>query len=377
MHTQKPTLYLLSEKEYANTTWCIKTCEGIYKEAAKRSVHIVNCNDSLLSKLTPGSIVVLLCSSYPFALQYIRRCTALGLRPIIAGFEFFQTDLLVSYITTDRRRSMSDIVRALISCGAKHIALLGVHSSIQTDMHKYHGYADMVLAYQAGNPKTDVYYSNDGLLPCMEAFWKNYEAYDAVACANDYYAIQLCYEARKRGIEIPKDLMVTGYGNTRISQFTAPSLTTVSLNFTSMGMQVLNLYRILSKNPDMLSCNAALKSEIVFRGSTRQIQMPMPILPVISDETESDFESSFEEYLFPIYALEKILTTVDATDFKLLQGLLDQESYGVLAEKLFLSDTAFKHRLYKLFHATGCQNRKELTALLSKYMPHFQAELLI
>lgn len=373
----KPVLYIIIEEQYSNTTWCASVCDGIHKEAAKRSIKVRLCNKQSLQRLPAGTIVVLLGSSYPFALEYVEFCTRLQLRPIIAGFEAFQTDMQVSYITVDRRRSMSDIVKALISCGARHIALLGINSSIQTDMHKYHGYADTVLTYNVGSPGEDVYYSDNGLHACMEEFWASYEKFDAIACANDYYAVQLCHEAHERGVRIPENLMITGYGNTCVSQFTNPTLTTVALNLSSLGTQVITLHRLLSRNPDLLSCNAALKSEIIFRSSTRQERSPLPELPLVKEDAVSQFEPTFEEQLFPIYALENILTTMDSTDFKLIQGLLDNESYNLLAEKLFLSDTAFKHRLYKLFETTGCKNRKELTSLILKYIPQYHVDSLI
>lgn len=59
----------------------------------------------------------------------------------------------------------------------------------------------------------------------------------------------------------------------------------------------------------------------------------------------------------------------------LSSGLLQKESYNRLAENLFLSDTAFKYRLYKLFSAANCKNRTELTELFRNYIPEFDKNL--
>ena len=362
---------MIIEKQYLNSTWCASIRDGICKEAAKHSIKIKLCEKQSLHALPCGSIVVLLGVSYSFAADFSRLCLQNKLRPFIAGFEFLHTDMQVSHITIDRRSSMSYMVNSLVSCGAKHIALLGINSLVSTDIEKLRGYTDAALAHGVSNPGEDVYYSDNDLSSCMEAFWKKHDKYDAVACANDFYAAHLCYEASLRNIRIPEDLMVTGFGNARISQFTSPSLTTVALDLSALGAQVIALCRLLYRNPDLLSCNATFKSEIIYRGSTRIPSEPLPE-PIAAVLSPSELEPTFESQLHSIYALENILTVADDTNINLIQGLLSNESYSTLSEKLFLSDTAFKHRLYKLFSATNCKTRKELTALFLKYIPQYK-----
>ncbi len=371
MNAEKQKIYIVAEDQYSNTTWYNQVIEGIYKEAAKRPLQAVLCSEEELNRLSPGTILVLLGSSLPFITQYINLCVQLELRPIVAGFEIFQSSLQVSYITINRRQAMSEMVKTLLSCGARHIALLGVNSSIQTDMLRFDGWAAVINSYQAGNPEKDVYYSDSGLYSCVEKFWEHVGDYDAVACANDYYAAYLCSEAGKRGIRIPFDLMITGFGNTHISQYTNPALTTVALNLSSVGSQVIQLYRSLSKNTDLLSCTATLKSKIILRGSTKPIKKPLPNKAIFPEEITSAFEPTFESDLKSIYALENTIVTMDETDRKIIEGLLLNEPYSFLAEKLYLSDSAFKYRLYKLFTATGCNGRTELTELFRQYIPLF------
>lgn len=329
------------------------------------------CSEAELYGLFPGTILVLLGSSLPFITQYLNLCTELELRPIVAGFEIFQSSLQVSYITINRRQAMSEIVKTLLSCGAHNIALLGVNSSIQTDMLRFDGWAAVVKAYKAGDPNKDVFYSDSGLLACVENFWKHYRNYDAVACANDYYAAYLCSEAGKRGIRIPYDLMITGFGNTRISQYTCPSLTTVALNLSSVGSQDYPALSFPLQKYRSIILYGYLKTEILLRGSTKEIKKPLPGKAIFQEEIASAFEPTFERDLKSIYALENTLITMDETDRKIIDGLLQNEPYSFLAEKLYLSDSAFKYRLYKLFAATGCSGRADLTELFRQYIPLF------
>ena len=168
--------------------------------------------------------------------------------------------------------------------------------------------------------------------------------------------------------------MVTGFGNTLLGQYTNPSLTTVSLNLSSVGTQVLTLHRLLSQNPDLQACTETLKANIILRGSTKKTTPDTTLLEnplLLADDFFSDFEPADKQHLLKLYSLENTIGKIDETDQKIIHGLLEGVSYHVLAEKLFLSDTAFKYRLQKLFSATNCSNRAELVQLFRDYIPRF------
>lgn len=371
---KKQELYVIAEKQFSNTNWYIRIMNGLYQEAAKKSFKIVFCEDSDLQAFKPATILVLIGSSQPFMKKYIRLCTQFSLRPIVTGSGFSQTNMPVSYITINRYSAMIELMQALISIGAKSIALLGINSSFQTDMQRYDGWMASVRFHDVGNPKEDVYFSDHGFSTCMDSFWKNVHKYDAVVCTNDWYASYVCSHAAKYHVLIPKDLMVTGFGNTLLGQYTNPPLTTVSLNLSSVGRQVLTLHRMLSQDLDLQACTETLKSEIIFRGSTKKApsdttRINNPIL--LSDDFFPEFNPADEHHLKKLYALENTIGNIDETDYKIIHGLLEGFSYQTLAEKLFLSDTAFKYRLQKLFSSVGCKTRVELLQMFQDYIPRF------
>ena len=371
---RKQELYVVAEKQYSNTNWYTRIMNGLQQEVTKKSFKIVFCSDFDLQSFEPGTILVLIGSSQPFMKKYIQLCTQYLLRPIVTGSGFYQANIPISYITINRYSAMIDVVQTLVSIGAKSIAFLGVNSSYQTDMQRYEGYVSAARFHGVGNPDEDVYFSDDGLTPCIESFWKNIHKYDAVACTNDWYASYVCSHAQEHGVSIPEDLMVTGFGNTLLGQYTNPPLTTVSLNLSSVGTQVLTLHRLLSQNPNLQACTETLKSNIIFRGSTQKtasdstlLDKPLPF----SDDFFTDFIPADKQHLQQLYNLENTIVKMDETDYKIIHGLLDNISYHALAEKLFLSDTAFKYRLQKLFASIGCKTRVELVELFQIYIPKF------
>ena len=59
-----------------------------------------------------------------------------------------------------------------------------------------------------------------------------------VFCSSDTIALGVLAEASARGLKVPQDLAVLGFGDTLNGQFASPSLSTVSVNAADMGRQV-------------------------------------------------------------------------------------------------------------------------------------------
>lgn len=89
------------------------------------------------------------------------------------------------------------------------------------------------LWYDCGEPVVDQIikdYSHDSdrILP------------DAIVCANDYSAIGVLTELAKRGINVPEDVIVTGYDNIPETMFTDPTITTSEQPFEQVGKDGIN-----------------------------------------------------------------------------------------------------------------------------------------
>jgi len=369
MSQKKQELFVVTEGQYSATTWCDRIIEGLYKEASRRNLRVCIRRETDLVNLPDRSVVVLLGSSFPFIESCIDTCFKHNFRPLIAGLEMLQNKSNVSYITFDRRQAMAEMVKNLIFCGAKRIALLGVNSSIQTDMLRYEGWISASKAYDMPVDESDVFYSDNGARKCISGFLENYKKYDAVACTNDYYAICLLSEAAQKNILVPDELMITGFGNIHLSQYTSPALTTVALNFNEVGTQVVNMYLYLKKNPELQSCSYILRSQIIARETTKKPHIRLGNKNISPGSIGAAFEPSYEKGLSDIYSLENAVVSWDETDYKIIRGLLSDLSYEALSENLFLSETAFKYRLHKLFHATGTNSRQSLIGTLQKYAP--------
>ncbi|MBV2143545.1 LacI family DNA-binding transcriptional regulator [Falsochrobactrum sp. TDYN1] len=58
---------------------------------------------------------------------------------------------------------------------------------------------------------------------------------DAVFCANDLLACGALLEAKDRGLRVPEDIAISGFGNSTLMQELSPGITTVTVDATELG----------------------------------------------------------------------------------------------------------------------------------------------
>ena len=74
-----------------------------------------------------------------------------------------------------------------------------------------------------------------------------------------------------------------------------------------------------------------------------------------------------EPVIANVMHVENCLTQCDALNLKIIQGILNGESYDSIEDRLFLSRSALNYRLKKIFTYAQTQNRKELESLFRHY----------
>ena len=63
--------------------------------------------------------------------------------------------------------------------------------------------------------------------------------YTAIVCCSDYTALGVCRGLIESGVRVPDDMAVTGFGNSEISAYVSPSLTTLSIPFEDMAARAI------------------------------------------------------------------------------------------------------------------------------------------
>jgi len=86
-------------------------------------------------------------------------------------------------------------------------------------------------------------------------------------CGNDVLAVGALREAQKQGLDVPRDISITGFDDIEISLITDPTLTTVHVPHRQMGRAAARylIETILSETPP--SPIAPLTTELCLRGT--------------------------------------------------------------------------------------------------------------
>lgn len=200
-----------------------------------------------------------------------------------------QTDL----VRTDNDAGAYAATSHVIAQGAKSVIMLEEDLAITTIRHRIGGFrramSENGLALGHANIVHVPTRRNDGgVLP-----WQSDEAYriagdlmdrgrrpDAFVTGNDYFALGVYRALHERGLTIPDDVLVAGYGDYPFSEFLTPSLTTVRLPAGEVGESIVELLlaRLNAGDTAVARQTRIIPPELVVRESTRRslVRPPRP-----------------------------------------------------------------------------------------------------
>ena len=93
----------------------------------------------------------------------------------------------------------------------------------------------------------------------------------ALFAANDYMAIGAMSALRDAGIEVPREMAVTGFDDIAIVEYLSPPLTTVRVNAYELGARAIELW--MNRPSDSRGCqHPVLATKLVVRGSCGSTQ---------------------------------------------------------------------------------------------------------
>jgi LacI family gluconate utilization system Gnt-I transcriptional repressor len=87
-------------------------------------------------------------------------------------------------------------------------------------------------------------------------------------CSSDLLAHGILIEAQARGIKIPEDMAVLGFGNQDFSPFTLPALTTVEINRPDLGRRAAEALVARIENQPLPEKSIDVGFELIERAST-------------------------------------------------------------------------------------------------------------
>lgn len=177
----------------------------------------------------------------------------------------------VASISSDNINSIADIVHHLISLGHTRIGFLGGDQESIVTRERFSGYLIGLLEGDIEFDSRYVRYGNYTESCGLDAA-KYFADLDvtAIVCASDLIAIGLINGLKKHGIEVPRDVSVSGFDNLDVARYFTPSLTTVKQDFTTLGENAFTLLRQAIKGNK--TKRVTIHTESIFRDSTGPVK---------------------------------------------------------------------------------------------------------
>ena len=143
----------------------------------------------------------------------------------------------ITNIRVDYRKGIKKTVSYLDALGHRRMAFVGHHSTLGPISERRKTFLESVHRCSPGvDPK--IIAGPDGLDGGRQAARELLESGfrpTAILCVNDFMAVGVMRELREKGLQIPRDVSVTGFDNIKLAEFCFPPLTTVHIPREQIG----------------------------------------------------------------------------------------------------------------------------------------------
>ncbi|MEX2670807.1 MAG: LacI family DNA-binding transcriptional regulator [Phycisphaeraceae bacterium] len=205
------------------------------------------------------------------------------LKPVFEGrhnilFHSRPVDEESSCVRVDTSDAIRQCVGHLVDTGRKRIGVALWNLADQLMLRRREGYeaelndrgmpVDPNLIWSAESPSEAP--SEESINAAIDALVVDQQA-DAIIASNDYWAVRLIQQLKRRGLRVPEDVAVIGYDNLDIATVIEPSLTTVDQQHEAYAKAAVNLLIRLIERDDTLPTNernVVIKPKLIVREST-------------------------------------------------------------------------------------------------------------
>ena len=155
-------------------------------------------------------------------------------------------------IVGDDRAALRLLVDHLVALGHTRIAHVAGPLDISTGRFRRDGFLAAIdkagLAPSSGRVvEAGSFHLEDGYTSCLRLLDSG-EQVTAVVAANDMLALGCIDAIRARGLDVPRDISVTGYDDITLVDRLDPALTTISIPYEEMGTEAARLLLDLISN---------------------------------------------------------------------------------------------------------------------------------
>lgn len=194
------------------------------------------------------------------------------------------SDMQVDFYSNDNEAGRRLTAEAVIERGARDIVLVEEDLRITTVSHRVDGFHRALEAHGIPISSTRIARVPSRRTARGASLWRGEDAYlvlsdlldtgrvpDAFLVGNDYFALGLYAALRERGIRVPEDVLVMGWGDYPFSRFLDPPLSTVRLPALEVARAATNrLLDLINGASESTPITEYFQPELVLRASTQR-----------------------------------------------------------------------------------------------------------
>jgi len=196
--------------------------------------------------------------------------TVAGSRIPAAFYDVGTPQKNITNIRVDYRKGIKKTVSYLSALGHRRMAFVGHHSTLGPINERRKTFMESV---NKCSPTADakIFAGPDGLDGGRQAARELLESGfrpTAILCVNDFMAVGVMRELREEGLQIPRDVSVTGFDNIKLAEFCSPPLTTVHIPREQIGHIIFDNVLGDGREEHCAGREMVIDPELVVRDST-------------------------------------------------------------------------------------------------------------
>lgn len=179
-----------------------------------------------------------------------------------------------TFINADCELSAYTATKFLIQHGHKDIAFIGSSYIPEYYLQTFTGFKNALSETQI--PMQSTWIESQAIdeisaYTCMEKILSGKSIPSAVFCAGDIFAIGAIRCAKDKGFDVPKDISFIGIDDILLSKYIEPSLTTIKIDKSQMGMLAMELL-VKKMNSETVKSVIVESDNIILRKSVKLLE---------------------------------------------------------------------------------------------------------
>ncbi len=355
-------IFTVIEEDFAETVWGKAILEGMRHKAGALKHELYEVKSFDIDFGAQKRMIILMGTANTWINKTLGELSQKGIRGIVLNCQPTEIVPETSYILLDYACATYASIEYLYACGKKKIALFAINPNSITDSTKKRSFLEFGLS------EKDIYITDDSLSESYIRLKENISDYDAVICANDIAAVALIRRLESDGISVPRDIYIVSFGNLLIGRYFSHSLTTMTLNDEELGRQAVAMYAYLVKSETDINVQMTIPCTLIPGMTTEYREVGKPKFVPSLHHAEDDYFYSDSD-VSEMMKIENFLVRCDDTDFRIIRGILDGNSYADIGEKVYISENAVKYRVKRMLTSLSIESKSEFSALMKTYCP--------